>query len=165
ARIDQPGAAGDALRRRVGADIVERRTRVYLSDGIALGYRYDSSPIVVPDGTPAPKDSVVEYVQTSRPGSRAPHAWLAEDRSTIDLFGRGFVLLTFGGAAAAGDGLVTATKARGVPLRLEAIDDPEIARLYERRLVLVRPDGHVAWRGDAPPADPGQIIDIVRGTG
>jgi hypothetical protein len=41
--------------------------------------------------------------------------------------------------------------------------DPAIARLYERRLVLVRPDGHVAWRSDDPPADPLALADRVRG--
>ena len=44
-----------------------------------------------------------------------------------------------------------------------AIADPDIAALYERKLVLVRPDGHVAWRGDACPADAAAIIDRVRG--
>jgi hypothetical protein len=44
-----------------------------------------------------------------------------------------------------------------------SLDDPGIVKLYERRLVLVRPDGHVAWRGDAPPADPLAVVDRVRG--
>jgi 2-polyprenyl-6-methoxyphenol hydroxylase-like FAD-dependent oxidoreductase len=165
AQIEEPGPAGDALRRRIGDEIVRRRTRVYISDGIALGYRYDPSPIVVPDGTPAPKDSVVEYAQTSRPGSRAPHAWLGEGRSTIDLFGKGFSLLAFGGAAGEGEALARAARSRDVPLAIHAIDDPAIAALYERRLVLVRPDGHVAWRGDAAPPDPAAIFDRVRGAG
>jgi hypothetical protein len=52
---------------------------------------------------------------------------------------------------------------RHVPFMAVALDDPEIAALYERRLVLVRPDGHVAWRGDAPPADPLAVVDRVRG--
>jgi hypothetical protein len=41
--------------------------------------------------------------------------------------------------------------------------EPEAARLYERALVLVRPDGHVAWRADAPPANAEGLIDTVRG--
>jgi hypothetical protein len=43
------------------------------------------------------------------------------------------------------------------------VDDRGAARLYERRLVLVRPDGHVAWRSDAVPPDPVGLIDRVRG--
>ena len=163
--IEEPGSRGDELRRRLGELIVQHRTRVYISDGIALGYRYDPSPIIASDGTPAPRDSVTEYVQTSRPGSRAPHAWLAEGRSTIDLFGKGFVLFAFGGAAGEGEGLAAAARSRGMPLALVPIDDEAIAKLYERRLVLVRPDGMVAWRGDAPPADPLALVDLVRGAG
>jgi hypothetical protein len=53
--------------------------------------------------------------------------------------------------------------ARGVPLNTVNIADPAIAALYERVLVLVRPDGHVAWRGDRPPIDPLAIVDHVRG--
>ena len=162
-KIEDDTPEGAAVRRQVGEEIVRTRTRVFISDGIVLGYRYDPSPIVWPDGTPAPHDSITEYVQTSRPGSRAPHAWLAEGKSTIDLFGRRFVLLAFGGAGVAADGLAGAAQKRGVPLDIVAIDDPAIAALYERRLVLVRPDGHVAWRGDDAPADPLAVIDLVRG--
>ena len=44
-----------------------------------------------------------------------------------------------------------------------SLDDPEMCKLYERRLVLVRPDGHMSWRGDTPPADPLAVVDHVRG--
>jgi hypothetical protein len=88
---------------------------------------------------------------------------LDHGRSTLDLFGDGFALLSFGAAGSAIEPLVSAARERRVPLKVTAIDDPEIARLYERRLVLVRPDGHVAWRSDAPPADPAAVIDRVRG--
>ena len=59
--------------------------------------------------------------------------------------------------------LTGATKARGVPFETVALDAPEIATLYERKLVLVRPDGHVAWRSDAMPEDAMAIIERVRG--
>jgi 2-polyprenyl-6-methoxyphenol hydroxylase-like FAD-dependent oxidoreductase len=144
------------------------------TDGIALGYRYDPSPIVYPDGTEAPSDAVREYAPTARPGHRAPHAWLdggpppaagirvPGGRSTIDLFGEGFSLLDFGAPADA-QLLVRAAASRGVPVAVTAIDDEVIAELYQRRLVLVRPDGHVAWRADEAPADCGAVIDRVRG--
>jgi len=118
-----------------------------------MDYAYEPSPICVADA-PGPA--------SSRPGARAPHAWVADGRSTLDLFGKGFTLLRFGDHAPSAAPLVQAGHARGVPLRDVAIEDDSIAALYGRMLVLVRPDGHVAWRGDAA-ADPGAIIDRVRG--
>jgi len=163
ALIRAPGAEGDRARARLHDEILRERTRVFVSDGLVLGYRYEPSPVIVPDGTPAPEEAVSKYTPTARHGSRAPHAWLAEGRSTLDLFGDGFALLAFNGAAADAAPIVAAAQARAVPLKLSAIDDPTIAALYERHLVLVRPDGHVCWRGDAPPADPLALIDRVRG--
>ena len=59
--------------------------------------------------------------------------------------------------------LIDAAKARGVPLHDVVIADAELAALYERKLVRVRPDGHVAWRGDACRADAAAVVDRVRG--
>ena len=160
--IDLPTPEGAAARRQICEDIITNRAKTFISDGIALGYRYES-PVVIPDGTPPPRDSVMEYHQTSRPGSRAPHAWLSEGRSTIDLFGRGFVLMRCGADAPDSSGLAAAAKQRGVPLEVVNIDDPAIAQIYEEPLVLVRPDGHVAWRATMAPPDPLKIIDTIRG--
>jgi hypothetical protein len=52
---------------------------------------------------------------------------------------------------------------RRVPLSVVDIGEPEVVKLYERRLILVRPDGHVAWRGDSLPPDPLAVIDRIRG--
>jgi hypothetical protein len=52
-----------------------------------------------------------------------------------------------------------------VPLRVHRIDNAEAAALYGQKLVLVRPDGHVAWRGDSAADHPFAIIDTVRGAG
>ena len=87
---------GEAQRRAVGAQMNAMLANEWHSFGVAMGYRYDASPIVVPDGTPPTPDEPGEYVQTARPGHRAPHAWLAGGRSTIDLFGDGFTLLRLG---------------------------------------------------------------------
>jgi hypothetical protein len=103
------------------------------------------------------------YTQTARPGARAPHAWLKDGRSTLDLFGKGFVLLRIGGDAPKADALLAAAKQRGVPLTEVALDEPAVASAYQRKLVLVRPDGHVAWRDDQLPQDPLRLIDTVRG--
>ncbi len=163
APIAEDSARGAALRAQVRAELLSTKTKQYISDGIALGYRYDESPVVWPDGSPPPRLSAMEYVPTSRPGARAPHAFLADGRSTIDLYGKGFVLLSFNGADAGA--LAAAAASRAVPLTVIEIGDAAIAALYERNLVLVRPDGHVAWRGDAAPENPRAVIDLVRGAG
>jgi len=99
----------------------------------------------------------------ARPGARAPHVWLPDGRSTLDLYGRGFVLLRLGANAPSGEGLAKAAAAAGVPLAVVALDVPQVLQAYQRRLVLVRPDGHVAWRDDAEPKDARAVIDCVRG--
>jgi 2-polyprenyl-6-methoxyphenol hydroxylase-like FAD-dependent oxidoreductase len=160
----EPGPAGERARVEFGQAFAAKMRREWFTLGIHLGYRYEGSPVIVPDGTPEPPDEVSTYAQTARPGHRAPHCWLAPGRSTLDLFGRGFVLLRFD-AAVSCDGLVRAAAARGVPLAVVDLAHDEAAALYARRLVLVRPDGHVAWRGDADPPDAARIIDTVRGAG
>jgi hypothetical protein len=130
---------------------------------VHLGYIYHPSPIVVPDGTSKPEDDTFGYQPTAFPGARAPHVWLAPQKSILDLFGDGFVLLKFSDLPT--DAIERAAASRGVALQVHRIEHREAAALYGRALVLVRPDGHVAWRGDNQPADSMALIDTVRGTG
>jgi 2-polyprenyl-6-methoxyphenol hydroxylase-like FAD-dependent oxidoreductase len=163
--VTEETAEGAAVRAAIGRRLASANSQAWENPlNTHLGYRYEGSPIVVPDGPlpPEPADSRL-YEQSSQPGCRAPHAWLADGRSTLDLFGRNFVLLQFGPDAPDAAPLADAAARRGLPLELVAIDDPAVAALYERRLVLVRPDGHVAWRGDGLPVDPLALVDTVRG--
>lgn len=148
-----------AARLAFGARIMEEDRPQYLTVGIQLGERYENSPIICPDGTPSPPDSWESYTPLDRPGARAPHFWLAPERAVYDAFGKGFTLLDFGAKTDA-QALATAARSRGVPLRVLPLDRPE--KLYRSKLVLVRPDQHIAWHGDAA-ADPLAIIDRVRG--
>ena len=120
------------------------------------------SPIIADDGTPRPTDDTYDYTPTTRPGSRAPHLWLRPGVSILDLFGRNHVLLRFGEDAPDAAPLREAALSRGVPLDIHTIDNAEATQLYERKLVLVRPDGYVAWRGDTVP-NALAIIDRIRG--
>jgi hypothetical protein len=135
----------------------------WFANGVMLGYRYDNSPIVWSDGTPVPPDPSHPYTQTARPGARAPHVWLSDGRSTLDLFGRSFVLLRLGDNAPSATNIVSAAEKRGVPFTAIDLNEPRVLAAYENRLVLVRPDGHVAWRADHEPADATALIDIIRG--
>ena len=161
AAIEDASEAGEALRRRVGGGLTETVGRMFRTAGLQLGYRYEASPIcMADDGSPSPDDPE-RFMPSADAGSRAPHVWLRDGRSILDLFGRGFVMLNFGGARTAE--LEKAAATRGTPLTVAMLDEPEAVALYARRLVLVRPDGHVAWRGDALPEDSGAMLDRVRG--
>jgi hypothetical protein len=157
------GAANDAARKDYGEWFAAIMRQEWFANGVMLGYRYDNSPLVWPDGTPTPPDLSHPYTQTARPGARAPHVWLADGRSTLDLFGRGFVLLKLGNAPPDSAKIEQAAAERSVPLTAHAIADDKVLAAYKCRLALVRPDGHVAWRADAEPADAGALIDTVRG--
>lgn len=162
-RILEDSAQATADRMLIGDALKRAFKPEWETWGTTMGYRYDDSPICIPDGSPALADHPMLYVQSARPGSRAPHAWLADGRSTLDLFGRGFVLLQFGPASRECERLEKAAARARVPFSVIPVAQPEIAALYEKRLVLVRPDGHVAWRGDVLPDDVERLIDIVRG--
>jgi len=167
-RLSHPAIADDSeegarARREMGEAIVESQSQVYVTDGTALGYVYEPSPICWDDGSPPAPYSIMDYRPTTRPGARAPHAWLPDGHSTLDLFGRGFVLLRLGEHAPQAGPLESAFARRHVPLAVSAIRDDHLYELYERRLVLVRPDGHVAWRSDDLPEDPIAVVDRVRG--
>jgi putative polyketide hydroxylase len=147
--------------------------REFLSEqGLIFGARYESTA-VLPDGTPpsAVEDPVTEYVPSARPGSRAPHAWLKrgdEQISTIDLFGPHFVLL----AGCDGEAWRRAAQAIGPswpPLVAYTVGkdgdlgDPdgnwhEVYGIDTDGAVLVRPDGHVAWRSRLGAANPTEVL-------
>jgi 2-polyprenyl-6-methoxyphenol hydroxylase-like FAD-dependent oxidoreductase len=164
----QPGVFDDdspeteAARREYGTAYTEAMKREWHSIGIHLGYVYEASPAIVPDGTPMPRLTVSTYEQNARPGSRAPHVWLGEGRSTLDEFGRDFVVLRFDPRLDA-SALEEAAETAGVPLRVVDIDNAEAAELYGRRFAVVRPDGQIAWRGDELPDDPSSLVRRVAG--
>ncbi len=161
--------AGRAVRSQVGNALMEGMKREWFCLNMHLGYRYLDSPICA-YGEPeyrmramAELDEPIIYRPTSRPGCRAPHAWLRDGRSILDLFGRGFVLLTFDARESETTPFIDGARQAKVPMHVAAIDDPAVRTLYDKRFVLVRPDGHVAWRGDAPPADTPRLIDTITG--
>ncbi|WP_432064857.1 FAD-dependent monooxygenase [Streptomyces sp. C10-9-1] len=158
------GPEGDRAR----AETAERlRTsgaqREFDAPEIHFGLRYRSPLIVEDPGVPVRHGKpTADWRPGSEPGYRAAHAWWEDSTSTLDLFGRGFVLLVLTGQAETG-GVERAFAERGIPLTVRGGGGEEVAKLYERAFVLVRPDGHVAWRGDTLPEDPAALADTVRG--
>ena len=163
AEIEHDNAEGARVREAVGERLVRGVGRMFRTTGLQIGYRYESSPICWPDGTPPYPDDPESLVPSARPGSRAPHLWLGEGRSSLDLYGHTFVLLRLGHDAPDGSAFREAAARRGMPLENVALSQPDALQLYGRRLVLVRPDGHVAWRADEEPPSPAAVIDVMRG--
>ncbi len=155
---------GAEARRRVGAAAHALHVQQFACAGLNYGYFYDRSPIIAYDGEAAPAYTMHDYTPSTVPGCRTPHFWLADGRSLYDAMGPGFTLLRFDRTASV-DGLVQAAADAGVPLELLDVEAGEIPDAYRHRLVLSRPDQHVAWRGDAEPADPRALIDLIRGAG
>ena len=158
-KFEDDSASAEAARRAFGARIIEEDRAQYLTVGIQLGERYEGSPIIWPDGDGGPPDSWDTYTPLDRPGARAPHFWLAPKRAAFDEFGTGLTLIDFGAPEGAG-AFAAAARMRGVPLKVLHLQPPD--HLYRSKLVLIRPDQHIAWHGD-DVADATAVIDRVRG--
>jgi len=135
--------------------------------GLVFGAHY-ASAAVVPDGQRAPaEDQVQQYVPSAVPGCRAPHVWVSRNGrkiSTLDLLGRDFVLLTAAQGSAWQDAAVRQPSPQIVSVVID--EDPQDAQTHWREVygldadgaVLVRPDGHVAWRSRAGVGDPAAVL-------
>jgi 2-polyprenyl-6-methoxyphenol hydroxylase-like FAD-dependent oxidoreductase len=149
-----------ARARRVLADRLEAGgvRREFDAPDIHFGYRYRSRHVVA-DPTEADTET---WSSSALPGGRAPHVWLRPGISTLDLFGSGFVLLSFQPSPHTAR-FQHAFAARAVPLTVQEIREDSATRCYGRPHVLVRPDGHVAWRGMDLPDNALALVDRVRG--
>ena len=100
--------------------------------GIEFGYRYDGV-----EGDP------VRYEPTTAPGARLPSVFLADGSALYDHLGPWFTLLRFGDADPS-----SLIDEAPVPLEIVNVAEARLAPIYRAKLVLVRPDTHVAWRGN-----------------
>jgi hypothetical protein len=165
ADIEEPGPAGNAERRRVGA-LLSQMGEEFASIGVQLGARYDGSPVVLGDGTQAPPDRPDVYEPSATPGGRLPHLRLPDGSSVFDRLGHGFTLLRTDKSPdvdADIDALRRQASATGIPLRVVGVGHDDAAGFYGAPLLLVRPDQHVAWRG-ARADDPARILATVTGS-
>lgn len=160
--MEEDSERGEAARKEVRELIITEKLQEFRSLGAQLGYHYYSSPLIVRDTRDAPPLDYAEYTPSAVPGCRAPHLWLADGSSLFDHFGDGFCLLKLDPAASTA-ALEAAAAKHKVPLKTFVLDQPEARDLYERKLVLIRPDQHVAWRGDSLPENCNNLINIVRG--
>jgi hypothetical protein len=136
------------------------------SSGQDLGFSYREGA-VVPDGTvPIPLQSRY-YVPSDRPGGRFPHVWtnLARTESTLDWFDKAFVLVAGPKADAWLNAARDVSEKAGVTIetrQLDVANEADGLLMGLRGAVLVRPDGHVAWRMPWVPSDPtAELASVV----
>jgi len=162
AALCEDSTAGSSARKKVGAAFSDL-TEEFSSLGIQLGARYDNSNIIVRDGGVPPPDNPHEYVPSSVPGGRAPHVWVQpKSKSLYDLLAPGFTLLCLGDAAPP-QPFVDAAARRTLPLKIVSLAMPEARDLYGVDYALLRPDQHVAWRGNTIPQDCDSVLAAVSG--
>ncbi|KAH0829254.1 hypothetical protein AYO21_09793 [Fonsecaea monophora] len=142
--------------------------------GIEMGQVYKSGILIVDAREPLPEWVPSRYIPNTYPGSRAPHVFLKDGTTPIyDLYGTWFTLVDFSSPSSSpsgeqntGNAFVDAAAAIGLPLKRVQLQGEDHARvLWERDFVLVRPDGHVAWRGDTTPSqeDATKILRTITG--
>lgn len=165
------GEDGEKVRQEMQPTI-KKGHWLHNQNGNILGYQYfDSSVVVTENETAERKISDKEiYLPTTWPGSRAPHVWMKGGESTLDPFSaNSFNLVSFGGNKEEIDAFEKAAKEANVPLKvLEWAGEENVRKVYERDLVLIRPDGHVAWRSGEdgavlPAVEVSKILRIASG--
>jgi 2-polyprenyl-6-methoxyphenol hydroxylase-like FAD-dependent oxidoreductase len=162
--IEENSRRGVAARERLGRELYEIGRGQLCCGGLNFGYFYADSPIIAYDDGVHPEYTMYDFVQSTVPGCRVPHVWLGGNRSLYDALGPGFSLLRLDPRIDV-SAVVHAAEARAVPLGVVDVDTRDGVDVYDRKLVLARPDQHVAWRGDEVPDDPVGLIDLVRGAG
>lgn len=162
ADIERVDLVGEATRATIGRESYDLYVQQQCCGGLNFGYFYAASPVIAYDGAAHPAYSMGRFESSSVPGCRAPHLWLDGGRSLYDALGADFTLLRLDKKIPV-DGIVAAAAKRKFPLTVLDVDADGAEALYPCNLVLVRPDRHVAWRGDEQPDVPVELIDLVRG--
>ncbi|MEY8097193.1 FAD-dependent monooxygenase [Falsihalocynthiibacter sp. S25ZX9] len=150
--IEEDTPEGVAARQEAAAMVRKHKHGEFYARGVVLGYCYCNSPAIIDDGTQKDWKRSIDYTPSATPGCIAPHCWLADDSSLYDHFGQGFTLLITDKVDA--QEIAKARKTAedvGMPLTVFAPKDGRLAKLYGAPLVLIRPDQHVAWRGEVVP--------------
>ena len=161
--IHEDTQAGARARTEIGKHILALKNMENECWGVQHGYRYADSPIICDDTDTPPEFDPLSYKPTTWPGMRPPHVFLDDGTPIFELFGPGFTLMRFADHDISG--FESAAQQTGLPLKIVDIREPKARELWQRDLVLVRPDMMVAWRGNAAPDNPLEIIDTVRGDG
>ena len=131
--------------------------------GIELGYRYQNSPVITREEGAAPDPDSFAYTPTTWPGARLPHLWLDDGTAIQDHLGRCFTLLHAPGTDPDATGLARAFARLGAPFATFELCSAAETVYEGYRLILVRPDLHVVWRGGGWTPDPDALAALATG--
>jgi hypothetical protein len=160
--IDADDDAGAQARMALGKQAYDLNIQQYCCGGLNFGYYYDKSPIIAYDEATPPAYGMADFTPSTVPGCRVPHIWLSDGRSLYDALGTDYTLLRFDPAIDVSDLMSEAARAR-VPIELLDLTPGEGGGVYDRSLVLARPDQHVAWRGNHAPENSRQLVALISG--
>jgi 2-polyprenyl-6-methoxyphenol hydroxylase-like FAD-dependent oxidoreductase len=159
--LDGVGPQADAKRAAIGQRIAELGNAENESWGVELGYRYEDSPVIVKDPGEAPPVVPITYVPNTWPGSRLPHVFLQDGQSVYDKLGLYFTLLAIDTVDASP--IEAVARSLGIPLEVLQLKRPDLLAVYQRAFLLIRPDHHIAWRGDVLPQDLSLLFSTAAG--
>lgn len=162
AEIERDDDVGDAARSRIGKAAYELDVTQQCCGGLNFGYAYEQSPVIVHDGEAPPPYRMFEFSPSTVPGSRAPHLWLNDGRSLYDALGAGYTLVRTDRTEDV-DVLVDAAAGSGMPLKVVDVEADGVRDIYPEKLVLVRPDQHIAWRANRAPSNAAGLVAQVTG--
>jgi 2-polyprenyl-6-methoxyphenol hydroxylase-like FAD-dependent oxidoreductase len=160
--LDGDGPDAALSRAELGRKIAALGNAENESWGVELGYRYDDSPVIAHETGLGDIDPLV-YRPNTAPGARLPHIFLEHGLSIHDKLGLYFTLVVLDDTDSAG--FEEAARVAGLPMTTLRLDRPDLKSIFERNLILVRPDQHVAWRGDEMPANALELVKLVTGNG
>jgi len=161
--IELPGPEGDKARDDLATKIIQIGNAENESLGIELGYSYAGSSIVCNNAEDQYVDDALRYYPTTTPGYRPPGVYLEDGTAVFDLFGPGFTLLNFNPDAHDVSIIQDTARSLDMPLKLCVLRDLHVKELYKYDLLILRPDQHVAWRGNVVPKNLMKILTKLCG--
>lgn len=145
------------------ATMIDQGEWVHSQEGTWGDYRYNQSPICVPDPTGTePERIVTKIVPSVWPGCRAPHVFLKDGTTSIfDLYGADFNIVDFTPHGEASTLFLAVAKGLNVPIKRISLPHEKLVHsVWKRDAVLLRPDGHVAWCAPASGVDSLSIATV-----
>lgn len=162
--VREEGPAGDAAREAMIRSFLDDYARSHGMVGAETCYSYAGSALVAHEPGNQPHWLFNKIEPHGRPGIRIPHLWLKDGSALQDRLGYDYTILDLKGDLDS-SGLEQALSELGVPHVVVRSDEPRLRKVYNGSAFLIRPDLHIAWRGDEAPENPMDLARLATGHG